>query len=113
MVGAEHFLAGVAEGCMAEVMQQCRGVENTLLFLQGGVELDQPSHGAASDGEDAQRMGEPARFSAVKRQERRSKLPDASKPLEWSRIHKREHHRFGRFGGVQADAVMQRIVISA
>ena len=82
VVRAEHLLAGVAEGGMAEIMQQCGCVEHTLFGFERRVEFDQPAHGAACDGENPKRVCEPTGLCAVEGEKCWSELTDAAKSLK-------------------------------
>ena len=113
MVRSKHLFAGMAERCMAEVMEQSSGVKHTLLSVQGRIEINQPAHRPSGDGKHTEGVGEPTRLGAVKREECRPQLADAPKSLERGRIHEREHHGFGWLIRIQPDAVMERVVIGA
>ena len=98
---------------MAEVVEQSGSVKNALLGFKRGIELSQAAHCPARDGKHPQGVGEPTGFGAMKCEECRSELADTSESLKRSRIDKCEHHGFGWFSCVQADAVMKGVVIGA
>ena len=98
---------------MAKVMKQGGGVKHTLLFVQRGIELNQAAHRSSGNGKDTKRVSESTGFRPVKREECRAELADAPQSLKRCRINELEHHGLGWLIGIEADPVMEWVVISA
>ena len=54
----EHLLAGVAQGAMAEIVKQGRGVQHPFLVVQTWIELLQPAESETCQMKHPQRVGE-------------------------------------------------------
>ena len=111
MVQAKHLFAGVAEGAMANVMEQSSSVEQPPVRLQLGCQRQHPLKCTACQMKDPQRVGESTGFSAVKGEVGRTQLADASQALERRRVHQVHHHSLGWGLAVKTNAAMQRVVI--
>jgi len=113
MAQTEHLLAGVAQGPMAHVVEQGRGVKQASVLGQFRMTPFQMAEGEAGQVQHPQRMGEAARFGAMEGEKRRSQLTDPSQSLKRDRVDQIDRQGLRRGGAIQPDRSMQRIVISA
>ena len=112
MPQAEHLFPGVAEGPVAEVMEQSSGVDQSSVGFERRIQTDQAAEGPTREMKHPQRMGETAGFRTVERQKCRPQLPYTPEALKRCAVHQIHHHGFRRLMPAQLDAAMQRIVIS-
>ena len=111
MFEAEHLLACVAEGGMAEVMQQGRGIEHPPLGGQLRVVPLQLAQGLTRQLQHPQGVGEAARFGAVEGEKGRPQLADPPQSLEGFAVDQRDGQGFSRLGRLQPDRPMEGVVI--
>ena len=79
---AEHLLPCMAQRAVADVMQQCRGIENSSMLLQSGITAAQLKEGTSGEVEHPQGMGEATGFGPVECEESGAELPDSPQSLE-------------------------------
>ncbi len=111
MAQAKHLFTGMAQGAMADVMEQSSSVKQPPVPLQVGCQWQHPLKRTACQMKDPQRVSESTGFSAVKGEVGRAQLADATQALERRCVHQVHHHSLGWGMAVQANASVQRVVI--
>ena len=110
---AEHLLAGVAEGAMADVMQQGGRIEGAALRGQFRSQPHQVVQGEAGDVQHAEAVGEAAGLGPLEGQVGGAQLADAPQPLEGRGVDQVDHQRLGGVVVIEPDRPMQGVVVGA
>ena len=103
----------MAEGSVADVVEQGSRIEGAAVLHQGRFQAQQMVEGHPGQVQHPERMGEAAGFSPLEGEVGGAELADPPQPLERGGVDQVDGQGFGRFGVIEADRPMQGIVIRA